>query len=497
MKRVKGLLRWLVFSLFFTTTSLTAFTLDSLSLKNEQMGDFHPIQYFLRQDISWHAAYPFLMQETQTEFYRAVLSYAKGGGMLVESLKPEAVKTIGFYSQSRKQLGSWSLQGDFHYTRQVEIVRPFLLQRLGNQTNPFLLGQEQTSPWSGDLVAINLSGNAARYKQGKLGNFFLVNYQVETSSMDAEPRPLYHRNEYQIQVGQNFRPNVQTEIGLAGRILKGNEENQLGVFAAQEFSLVFMRGLNTFSRNAFQSFTRNQFTEELALQFYGKYTFSNSSMVFVALKNGSRSATIRDGIAFPLDGGSLRGNTYSIHSGLIIPFKAHDYQQHLSWEGSNGTALDPVFQAINYHFGTRTWQGVHTLSGKQANQVAELYWSFKQQSDEDLAAGTQRRFSSLYFLASNALSVLNYQNASLFIRPGIGMFLPQSNSFPEGQLGIAQFVHHPNRLFYGGNHFEGQLACWLLLRSEKESIKLGADYSYRTQRSRSFSFLQVNLSLIL
>lgn len=306
--------------------SLAAQELDSLLLRKKPMEKIHPNQYFLRQEIPLFTASPFLMDSSQPEFYQATVGYVHGEGDLVESLMPQSYKNLQFYSQSRMHLGNGSFQGDFNYTKQLETKRPFLLQSLGNPFNPFLIGQEQLGLWTGDQVATNLAGNSARYLKGKFGNFFRTNYHVITSSMDAEPRPLYTSNEYTIEIGQNVQPTPQTEVGISGGIKRGNEENQIGAFAAQEFSLIFMRGLNTFSRTSFQSFTRNQFIKTLTFQLYGHHRFSENTFLFIQLENGSVHSRTRDGIAFPIEGGSSRGNTFKSQSGLMTVLKGWQYQ---------------------------------------------------------------------------------------------------------------------------------------------------------------------------
>lgn len=497
MKIVSSIKAFLYVSILFFSGSLLAQEEEPLLSEIEESEKIHPIQYFLRQEISLFAAYPYLMKKNHPEFYRASLNYAIGGGDLLESLKPESFRNVQFYSQSRKHLGNWSFQGDFSYKRQLETNRPFLLQSLGNPINPFLLGQEQSGPWSGDGVAINLSGNSARYLGGLAGNFFQVNYQVETSSMDAEPRPLFSRNEYLLKIGQNVQPSNQSEIGISGSFSRSNEENQIGAFAAQEFSLVFMRGLNTFSRNAFQSFTRNQLIEESGFQIYGRHAFSENALVFLQLESGRISSKIRDGIAFPVDGGRVRGNKFSIYSGLLSSINGADYQQQLSFDIVNGTAFDPVFQAVNFLFETHTLEGIHTLNVNRRNMVWELQWSSFYQREEDLAAGSLRNFSNWHFTLSNSFQLVEQNRFSIFLRPGLGLFLPQKSTFPEFSGSINQFMHESSSIFYQNNHIEGRLSSWFLFRLTKEAINMGFDYTYRSQQTREFSTIQLNLSLII
>ncbi|MBW3466819.1 DUF6850 family outer membrane beta-barrel protein [Arthrospiribacter ruber] len=497
MKMISSIHVFVVFGMCFLPGSLMAKGADSLLRQDEQAKKFHPVQYFLRQDIFWHAAYPFLMDQEKAEFYRASLNYSSGEGNLVASLMPESFRNIHFYSQSGKQLGNWSFQGDFQYTRELEQVRPFLMQSMETSLHPYLLAQEQTSPWSGDKVRISLSGNSARYLQEKLGNFFRVNYQVETFAMDAEPRPLYNKNRYEVQVGQSIRPHRSTELGAAATFSRSNEENQIGAFAVQEFSLIFMRGLNTFSRNAFQSFTRNQFIEESAFQLYGRHTFANKTSVFLQFSNGILSANLRDGIAFPVDAGSSRAGKFSMESGLFIPLEQGDYQQHFSWEILNGTSMDPVFEAVNFLYRTQRIEGVHTFNVYRSNSIWELRWASIKQRDEDFAAESLRSFSSLYLLASNSFALIDRKHFSIFLRPGLGVFMPQPGIFPELSDGISQMMHGPDRQFYQSNHLEAKLSSWFLLRSPKESVKLGFDYTLKSQNIQQFSIFQLNLSLII
>ncbi|EIM74107.1 hypothetical protein A3SI_16460 [Nitritalea halalkaliphila LW7] len=154
--RAKGMLGYFSFLLMLLGGSAVASSADSLARKDAgESSSLHPAWYLQQLDVSWHAAFPFLMQsEDQPEFYQAALHHASGSGNLVPALAPERFQEVSFSSQSRKQLGSWSFQGDFGYTRELEACGPFYFRAPHSRETPFCWrkraaphGQEIRSQW--------------------------------------------------------------------------------------------------------------------------------------------------------------------------------------------------------------------------------------------------------------------------------------------------------------------------------------------------------------
>ncbi|MGY6559606.1 MAG: DUF6850 family outer membrane beta-barrel protein [Nitritalea sp.] len=498
--KARRMLDYVSFLLVLIGGSAVASPADSLAQKSARESvSLHPFGYLQQLDVSWHAAFPFLMQaKGQPAFYQGALHYAAGSGSLVPALAPEGFQEVGFSSQSRQQLGAWSFQGDFGYTRELETLRPFLLQGPAQPGNPFLLAQESSSPWMGDRVGVGVSGHSAPYAKGRMSSFFRLRYQVSTAAMDAEPRPLYRANRYDLHVGQDLHVQKGFSLGLAGSFSRGIEENQIGAFAAQEFRLRFMRGLETFTRTAFQSFTRNQFQEEWALQLHARQQWGEEGFVFLVLGRAQNTFQLRDGIAFPVDAGSGRQESYQLHGGLQRTFSTGIYQQELRATRQKGNGLDPVFQAVNFLHAQRQVAGRHLWSHQRQTALFRFDWQWSVQEQEDIAAAALRRFSVTTWEAEARFSLLQLGRSCFLAGPRLGLSLPGSTQFPDPTSAVGRFLQQPDLLFYGQHHVTGGWSMtWLWQNPKKDAFSLDLALAHRQQPEHAFTQYRIQLNYLL
>lgn len=66
--------------------------------------------------------------------------------------------------------------------------------------------------------------------------------------------------------------------------------------------------------------------------------------------------------------------------------------------------------------------------------IWNLRWYTVSRRAEDLAAGSLLNLSSWYFSASNSFEAIDGQQLSIFVRPGLGIFIPQKIQFQKLQI---------------------------------------------------------------
>ncbi|EIM74106.1 hypothetical protein A3SI_16455 [Nitritalea halalkaliphila LW7] len=331
-----------------------------------------------------------------------------------------------------------------------------------------------------------------------MSSFFRLQYQVSTAAMDAEPRPLYRANRYQLHLGQNLRLQKGLSLGLAGTFSRGIEENQIGAFAAQEFRLRFMRGLETFTRTAFQSFTRNQFQEEWALQLHAQQQWGKEGFVFLVLGRAQKTFQIRDGIAFPLDAGSGRQETFRLQGGLQRHLSPGTYQQELRATLQNGNGLDPLFQAVNFLHAQREVAGVHLWRNRRQTALYRFDWQWWAQEQEDIAAGAIRHFSVTTLETAASFSLVTIGRSTLLAGPQLGLSLPGASQFPDPTSEVGRFLQQPDLLFYGQQHVTGGVAfTWLWQNLNKDAFSLDLAVAHRQQPKHAFTQYRIQLNYLL
>ena len=456
---------------------------------------FYLNQPFLNQQQN----HPYLLQKDQPAFYQGGLGYTSREGVRNQPFDSQHTKQAYFHSESVMSLGNWMLSGNFRYIKTLKSLRPYLLQSPFWNEIPYKLLDLDTQPWSGDEVSFKVSLSSPLYGRKKQWQTFgNLGYDVGSNNRNAEPRPLAINNHYRIKLGQSYNLTAQFSIGAGFQVLAAQEENQIGSFAVQDVKLYLGRGWGTFSKNTYPRFERSQSMKSQEGFLFLKLDKDHLiAFTEFTLTIGTYSA--RDGIAFPVDGGSVRIDGVSWSGGIDLRFEDSGGIQSLVTVDSEKTSgSDPIFKAVNVAGNTLrvAWTNVAELGTQQDWQVE---WDFQYQHrfSEDLAA---REESTITEFSGKLSGIKRFKigTSSLYLNPSVLASIASSDIAYQQNNEISSLLLGAQQDFYSRPLIEPGLGVkFLVPLSQGNTLMLGSGYSHRLSNDFPLSEFSLVTQLIL
>lgn len=454
------------------------------------------LNHLATYNMQWTASHPYLMEYAFQPFYSAGLVYETGSGDFRSAFQAERYNEIGFRSQSQKAIKDWKLQGTFSFKKLLEQQQPYLLERASSPIVPFTLADGESNSWSGDQVDFFLSALSPLWLN-RLRTHALIRYEVGSGNRNAEPRPLYRHNDLKVEVGTSYSLSNIFKIGIAGSIEQILEENSIGVFAVQDFSLYQLRGISTFTRNTFQSFQRTQKKTTLGVKGFISYRKENQ-WGFLEFTASSGRYEAMDGIAFPLDAGNVElgsakintGHTREISNGTIL-------QVNASWENRSSMATDPIFKAINYDFSqSRLLFNSSLLYTERIVRQIGVNISHARESREETAGRDLLAFQNMEYGIDTDVVIPINTNQLLWLKPSIARrsnLNTQGNSDTEGLL---RNIFEQEFRYYGSGAYLPQIQANWLSKFQKNELNVGVKYISEIAKQTSFNLICISIGLL-
>lgn len=455
------------------------------------------LNHLATYNMHWTAAHPYLLEYAFQPFYVAGMLYENGSGDFRSAFQAERYAEIGFHSQSQKAIKDWRLQGSFSYRKILDQQQPYLLERASSPSNPFILADGQKDSWSGDNVDFSLLALSPIWLD-RLKTHALIRYEVGSGNRNAEPRPLYRHSDLHVEMGNSYKLNNVFKIGLAGSFEQIMEENSVGFFAIQDFSLYQLRGISTFTRNTFQSFQRTQKKNTLAGKAFVSYNTKNQ-WGFIEFNSSSGRYEARDGIAIPLDAGLVElaninistGHNRELSTGTILQMKA-------AWENTSSMATDPIFKAINYDFSRSNilFNSSLLYTDRLFRQIG-INLSYSNENREETAGRDLLAFQTLEYGVETNVVIPVYTKQLLWLKPSIARRSNLDSSGNSGSGGLLREIFEQELLYYGSGAYLTRIqANWVCEVNKKNNLNLGVNYVSEIATQASFNRISLNVGLL-
>ncbi|WP_192348524.1 DUF6850 family outer membrane beta-barrel protein [Algoriphagus sp. Y33] len=442
--------------------------------------------------------HPFLLQKDQPTFYEAKLGFRTRSGIREQPFDTQQINQGYFRSASVMKIGSWMTAGTFNYHKTLKSVRPYLLQTSAWDNIPYRLMDKDTQAWSGDEVDFRLTFTSPEYGRTKtLQTIGALSYKVGTHSRNAEPRPLARISQYTIRAGQSIKVLPQTSLGAGIQIVSGQEENHIGAFAVQDVQIYQGRGWGTYTLNTYQSFQRTQKLQGIDGFLYLHYQKENvKAFTEVTFKN--RSYEARDGVAFPVNGGTSKMTGLSWIAGIGMKLQgSKKLESIVTFDSDKLLGTDPIFSAINVENKSYkiSWENLGSLGPKGAWQL-RLQLQTQLNKSEDFAAGevVDVRINTV---EAAVLKSLTLGSTQLYINPLLKVWNAYSDMDFDESNELSRLLLGSQQAFYSRSFLEPalNLKCKLPIMKENQ-IFFESTYSHRLSSSYPLRELSLSIQLL-
>ena len=468
-------------------------TVPVLGVKAQEVAVLdHMAQY----NMQWTASHPYLLEYSFRPFYRAGMIYERGSGDFRSAFQDQQYTVTGFQSESQKAIKDWRLQGTFSYRKILDQRKPYLLQKAASPSNPFTLADGQTDSWSGDQVDFSLIALSPVWLN-RFRTHALIRYQVGSGNRNAEPRPLYRHSDLHVEIGGNFDLNDIIKIGIAGSFEQRLEENNVGAFAVQDFSLYQLRGISTFTRNTFQAFQRAQQENNLTAKAYISYS-KQKDWGFLEIATGKGQYDAIDGIAFPVDAGNLELSKVNLSAGYnrALP-NGNIWQSNFSWENASSMAIDPIFKAINYDFSQNSIKSNSALlfPDRMLRQIG-INLSYVDENREETAGRDLLAFQNLEFGLATDVVIPFFSKHILWLKPSVGHRSNLSNIVQNNAVGLLKDIYDQELNYYSSTMNLVQIQANLISPIQNNLLNIGVNYSSEIASNASFNRISFSVGFI-
>lgn len=454
------------------------------------------LDHLAKIDLQWTASHPYLLEHSFEQFYQAGTTYGYGYGAFRPAFVDKKHSTLGFHTASQKSIAEWRFQGDFHYRKILQKQIPFLLQNQASPHNPFTLADGSLGNWTGDHIDFSISGLSPLWK-GRFRTHTILRYGVGSNNRNTEPRPLNRYSTLHLEIGNSIALHPYIKIGLAGFVEQSQEENNLGAFAVQDFSLYQLRGLSTFTRNTFQAFQRNQTENILGGKLFS--TFANGTdWGFIELSSSSSLFEARDGIAYPLEAGRVELTQHSFRTGYHKPFsKGRTLRFGTSWNKRSSVAIDPIFKAINFDFSqdiAKVYSSVFFQD--QILRQLGLHFTYHSERRGETAGKDFLTFTNLQSNLVTDVSIALSENSTLWVKPILGYRTNLESGAEINDVGLLKEIFDLEINYYRSQAVWAQLQVNWITPIQGNNLNIGMDISSERTSQTFYNRLSIKMELL-
>ena len=457
---------------------------------------------FYREQISLEiqSLHPYLMDDSDPRFYEAGVGYYFLKGVRNQPFGSLSSRSLIFDTRSRIQVRDWEMYGEFSYRKLFNEHRPFLLQSEKSAALPYLVLDNNVGPWAGDKIDFLFSIKSPYYgPKNKMGTSMTVSYEVGSSTRRSEPRPLANHNGFNIAIQQALKLDEVWHAGFGFGYRSDGEEIQIGSYSVQDFRILQARGWYTFTSNTFQSFQRRLFVNEWDYLFFLSYQ-KKKIKAFSEFKVETENSEIRDGIAFPIQGGNTNSKATKLKAGVQYKdSQKGNFEAYFKFLGKNLVGTDPVFGAVNIENGLieisneLIWQSCRNNPWQIGSNID---WRSFESTELAANASIQLRelIGSLYLLKEIQLS----GSSKLYLRPSIDLQKGEISQVGNRSTELSELLLFPMRSFYGQEYWEPGLGVfWEQRLPKKQLLSFSISYSNRVSKTYPLNEFVFRTSFLL
>ncbi|KEO75498.1 DUF6850 family outer membrane beta-barrel protein [Anditalea andensis] len=466
-----------------------------LSISAAQSQEVDITDYLAQYNMEWTASHPYLLQYAFQPFYQASIRHENFGGDFRPAFRDQNYSDFGFHSRSQKAIKNWNLLGAFSYRKILDRTKPYLLQKEASSYNPYVIADNQVESWGADHIDFSLSAMSPAWMD-RFRTYAVVRYDVSSGHRKAEPRPLYRHSKFLLEIGNQMLLNQNFHIGIGGAFAQHLEENTVGSFAVQDFSLHQLRGISTFTRNTYQAFQRNQKESRLTGKAFLSYA-KNHDWGFLEFATQSGQFDARDGIAVPEDGGSVESKTYATSLGFNKSFSGKIWQTGAKYTNRSSIGIDPIFRAINYDFASTIYNARTSLTQHNSfwRQIAVDLAFINEQRDE-IAGGNFLHFQNIELKLGTDLVLPILKSNKLWLSPLIGIRSNQKSAYQQNSTGLIGEIFNQEIDYYSSDALLAHIKLMWLSQFKEQQLMFTLHLSTERTAELHYNTLSVDMGLL-
>jgi len=251
-------------------------------------------------------------------------------------------RSLGLHTGGLRRLGGWTVAGLFRYGRRYDsdvawsgVYDPY-------EGNPFLWADSNRGDWERDEVQARITLQAPSL--GRITTGLSIAYGIGAGARRNEPKPFFRYRDIALRPGLVYSLSRNKEIGLAGEVGLGKEENELGFFSRDNVVLYRLRGFGTYTKTPFVTGERRREEIRWKASAYYSYDWDRSGLLFTGFAE-QREDEVIEGLASPQPTGYFTGISWGGEILLRSGGAGKGGSASLKGRVQDGYADDVIFRA--------------------------------------------------------------------------------------------------------------------------------------------------------